>query len=216
MDQDQFRDRGPVNCGGSRPRTVRNTASVRQGRRRIRRFGRRANFTGRDLSTETVFSETAPRVDLRFGVTGDKPVRGDFDGNGRYDVAVYRPSNHNWYIMSSSESQGFFAVEWGADGDIPVPADYDGDGTTDIAVWRPSTGQWWIKGSSAGMMNWTVWGEPTDKPVPADYDGDGKTDIAVWRPSTGTWYIINSADSSIRVQQFGEDGDIPLPNAFIY
>ncbi len=168
------------------------------------------------LASTRVFGESNTLSEINFGVPGDKPVRGDFDGNGRSEVALYRPSNQTWYILSSSFSQGFYTVQWGTAGDIPVPADYDGDGATDIAVWRPSTGQWWILGSNSGPSNWTVWGEPADKPVPADYDGDGKTDIAVWRPSNGNWYIVNSSNSSIRIQQFGQDGDIPLPNAFVY
>ncbi len=171
---------------------------------------------GTQLFYTTPFSKPNTPTNMFFGVPGDWPIRADFNGDGRAEIALYRPSNQNWYVFDGSTGQGFYAVRWGEATDYPVPADYDGDGRTDLAVWRPSTGQWWIRQSSTGNIVVPTWGESTDKAVPADYDGDGRTDIAVWRPSTGTWYIINSADSSIRVQQFGQQGDIPLPSAFIY
>ncbi len=84
-----------------------------------------------------------------FGVAGDKPVVGDFDGDGKHDIALYRRSDHNWYILKTGF--GFFVQTWGEAGDIPVPADYDGDGKTDLAVFRPSTGQWFRMRSTAGF-----------------------------------------------------------------
>jgi VCBS repeat protein len=65
---------------------------------------------------------------------------GDYDGDGRTDIAVYRPGNGTWYIaFSSSNFQSSAAYQWGMSGDIPVPRDYDGDGKTDLAFYRPST-----------------------------------------------------------------------------
>ena len=80
-------------------------------------------------------------TEVQFGAASDVPVRGDFDGDGRNDLAVYRPSNGGWYIQRSNGA-GFLAVNFGASEDIPVAGDFDGDGKTDVSVFRPSNGCW--------------------------------------------------------------------------
>ena len=108
-----------------------------------------ADYDGDDYEDVAVFndgdwyylgSNDARVWHYKFGLPGDKPVIGDFDGDGRIDYAVYRPSNGVWYLQKSTE--GFYAVRWGLPDDLPVPADYDGDGKTDIAVYRD--GIWYI------------------------------------------------------------------------
>src|SRR5271156_912023 len=134
---------------------------------------------------------------------------GDFDGTGRTDYPVWRPSTGTWWILSSFNPGLYFDRAWGISGDVPVPADYDGDGTTDIAVWRPSTGTWFIIPSS-NPTQYIVqqWGIPGDIPMPGDYTGEGQTDFAVFRPSTGTWYILSSFNlGEFIVDQFGVNGD---------
>ncbi len=81
-----------------------------------------------------------------FGLNGDIPVPGDYDGDGAADVAVFRPSIGGWFV--NGQATQFL----GLSSDIPVPGDYDGNGTTDLAVFRPSTGAWFVDGRQPGVL----------------------------------------------------------------
>lgn len=161
----------------------------------------------RDLTWTIARSSDGGQNVYGWGADGDKLVNGDFDADGRADVAVWRGSNGTWYLNQSTA--GYRIVQWGAAGDVPVAGDYDADGKTDLAVWRPSTGVWYIIQSSLGIRT-KQWGEPSDKPLVADFDLDGKDDLAIWRPSSGRWYIVQSSSSIPMIFTWGEPGDKPL------
>lgn len=140
---------------------------------------------------------TATRVSV------NRTSTADFDGDGRSDLSIYRPSDGTWHVLQSGTNT-YRVQPFGLSTDKIVPGDYDGDGRTDNAVFRPSNGDWYVLRSSDGVAMWLNWGISTDKPVPADYDGDGRTDIAVYR--NGTWYIHGESSP----QQFGLSSDIPV------
>ncbi len=113
-----------------------------------------------------------------WGTAGDRPVSGDFDGNGKSDIALYRPANGNWYVIPSVAQNAItpaaqrLTFAWGTAGDIPQPADYDGDRRTDFAVFRPANGTWYLSNSNNGTYNTfsiVPWGNSTDQPATSPY-----------------------------------------------
>ena len=167
-----------------------------------------ANSGGPRSGTLTIAGQT-------FTVTqAARALTGDFDGDRKSDVTVFRPSTGIWYVRNVVTGL-FEFYQWGLNGDIPVQGDYDGDGKADVAVFRPSTSIWYIRNSSApGAPSFLQWGLTGDIPVPGDYDGDGKTDAAVFRPSTGIWYVRDLATNTASFYQWGLNGDIPVPGDY--
>ena len=138
--------------------------------------------------------------------------RFDFDGDGKTDLSVFRPSNAAWYLNQSTN--GFRGVQFGTSSDKLVPADFDGDNKTDIAVFRPSNGTWYRIRSSDNTFSATQFGTSEDIPAPNDYDGDGRADLTVFRPSNGTFYQLRSLNNQVFAQQFGANGDQPIIGDF--
>ena len=151
------------------------------------------------------------------GNIADGPVAGipvpknkiaDFDGDGKTDVSVFRPSTGQWFV-SGTLGPTYSIYEFGVASDLLTPGDFDGDGKTDFAVFRPSDFTWYFR--TKGSFSTRQFGAAGDIPAAADYNGDGKTDIALFRPSTGLWYIAyNDSLNSFATVQFGENGDRPV------
>jgi uncharacterized delta-60 repeat protein len=132
----------------------------------------------------------------------------DFDGDGKTDISIYRPSEGEWWISRSSG--GTFAAPFGSSSAVITPGNFTGDGKTDIAFWRATSGEWFVLRSEDNSYYSFPFGLNGDIPTVGDFDGDGKADVAIFRPSNATWYIRRSAGGET-LQHFGLNGDVPVP-----
>ena len=136
----------------------------------------------------------------------------DFDGDGKTDVSIFRPSSGEWWLTRSSTSQ-IIAAQFGSQTDQPVPADFTGDGKTDTAFFRTTTGEWFMLRSEDASFYSIPFGASNDIPVVGDFDADGKADPAIYRPSTNEWFIQRSSGGTT-ITTFGAAGDLPVPADF--
>lgn len=121
----------------------------------------------------------------------------DFDGDGKVDFTVVRPSNNTWYISKTGGGETYqnFGL---ANEDFVEPGDFDGDGKADISVWRDTTGVWYRFNSGDGTFTAVQFGISGDEPVARDYDGDNKADLAVVRRTNGD-DLVHSPKHRFRV-----------------
>lgn len=167
---------------------------------------RTLDFNNSGKSQLSLFRSGVWKIDGRTDVaaygtaTGDIPIPGDYDGDGKAENAYWGSySPFTWHLPSMPD------VNFGVSGAIPVPADYNGNGRTDPAYWLPSTGQWFVK----NMPTVTYGVSSSYIPLPADYDGDGKADFAVYSISSGNW-----ASQAFSTYNTGGNGAIPVPGDY--
>lgn len=146
-----------------------------------------------------------------WGALGDVCIPGDYDGDGKWDLAVWRETSTPavFYVLKSS-SNTLLSFPFGSAGDDPIiTQDFDGDGKADPAVARNVGGTWiwYIQRSLLGFTAYQFGAAATDQRIRGDFDGDGKADVAVYRDNHGvpanTYFILRSSDQSIQTQAWG-------------
>jgi hypothetical protein len=142
--------------------------------------------------------------------------RSDFDGDGKSDLSVFRPSTGQWYIRQSGGAD--IVRPFGISTDVIAPADYDGDNKVDVAVFRATATagmpDFYVLRSSDNTLQGAEWGTTGDVPVVADYDGDNKDDFAIYRNSLNGFYVLQSQTGTSRFYKFGSPGDKPTCGLF--
>jgi SpoIID/LytB domain protein len=136
---------------------------------------------------------------------------GDFDGDGRTDVAAYNASTGDW-IVGRSNGGGFELATWANFGTRTgwsrhVVGDFTGDGRDDIASYHEPSGRWWVNRSTGSSFTPELWASLgtrsgwTEQLV-GDFTGDGRADIAAYHPSNGAWWVHASTSTRFRTTQW--------------
>jgi hypothetical protein len=182
-----------------------------------------------DANGNFAFDANTDRFRL-FGLNGDIPVAGDWNGTGTQSIGVFRQGvwvldlNNNG-VFDSADKAYFF----GLPGDVPVVGDWNGDGRTKFGVFRCGSGT----GATcsfivdyAGKMAYDqttaktfTYGLPGDKPVVGRWNPSSPVDqIGVFRCPTGwnsCYWVVNSTgtgsySASDQIYNYGLPGDIPI------
>jgi hypothetical protein len=152
-------------------------------------------------------------IALNYGLPGDYPVVGDWDGNGTVTIGIYRNST---FYLRNSNTIGFaeIVVDFGQVGDQPIAGDWDGDGDDTIGIFRPSTAQFFLRNSnSVGPAEMSFFlGNPGDVGLAGDWNADGMDTTGVFRPSDGLLYLkdTNTSGFADYALNYGLPGDKPV------
>jgi len=149
---------------------------------------------------------------VQFGKTGDTPLAGDWNGDGRHGIGVFRPDDCRFFLDDDRDGIANTARTFGAPGDLPVTGDWNGDGITDTGVFRPDTCRFFLDMDGNGTSDLTrVIGRRGDLPITGDWDGDGADGIGVFRPETCRFFMDNNRDGVPDLSRvMGRRGDLPV------
>jgi hypothetical protein len=166
------------------------------------------------------------------GQPGDLPVAGNWNGDQRTDIGIFR--NGTFLLGNVHSAVGFTFIEqlppiaFGQPGDLPVAGDWNGDGIDDVGVFRPGIpGKFILRlpggsGSGGGIFPLPTFPSITfnfgtlgDFPVAGDWDGDGVETVGLFRPGNGgdnaTFLLTNDFNGTPELTfALGTLGNLPL------
>lgn len=170
--------------------------------------------------------------DIDFGLPGDIPIAGDWEGTGRDRIGLFRPSDRTTFFFDFDNSGGYEADQilyFGDPHHIPLVGDWDGDGHDEIGIYDPTNSSFHLdsgniddypKGSvvEADSDMIFVFGDRGDLPIVGDWDGDGDDDVGVFRtndphsPNTNRFYLLinRGPDQKVEFYELGNIGDLPI------
>jgi len=115
-----------------------------------------------------------------FGQTTDRPVVGDWNGDGREEVGFWRSTDRRFRLDTNGNGRwdgtaggDTLTDAFGSAADLPVTGDWNGDGADEIGCWRPTTRQFFLDvnankrwdGATGGDTLTSAFGASTDVPL---------------------------------------------------
>jgi len=150
----------------------------------------------------------SPTVDKQYTfvtyVAGDMPVTGDWNGNGKTSIGIFRynavTGNGDWYldwndngVWNGTPADKLYSFTTYDPADIPVSGDWNGNNKTKIGLFR--NGIWLLDYNGDGIWDGGTVDKQSiftayvsgDRPVTGSWNGDGLTKIGILRGSL--WYV---------------------------
>ncbi len=154
-------------------------------------------------STRTFFLNNGSVNKTVFGLPADTPISGDWNGDGLWDIGVFRNTSHQFILKNGTSTK---VINFGQTTDLPVTGDWNGDGLWDVGVFRPATHTFLLKN---GTTTTTVsFGDSSDLPVTGDWNGDGLWDVGIYRNASRVFWLKTGATYTSVV--YGIPTDLPV------
>lgn len=144
-----------------------------------------------------------------FGGTSSTPLLGDWNADGRTDIAMYNSGSWSFATSTATSFQTGTVSPLSFGSGIPLTGDFNGDGVIDIGTY--SNGSWQVAlgtgsgFSPAGSFSRSL-GSSSSTPLTGDFNGDGYTDIGVVDSGTVTVAPSNGnsfSQSAVWLTSFG-------------
>jgi len=171
---------------------------------------------------------------VTFGIKGDLPVIGDWNGDGYDEIGVCRPDQdgksyfylvtRHWSSLSTNAGSADKTIPFGSyPKDIPIVGDWDGNGKDDVGGFLSENAKFYLytldlDGSKVKSYKDFSFGNPGDIPIAGDWDGNGKDEIGIFRypypnnSNTNAFYFAFDLNNlnGIEPVGYGDKGDYPL------
>jgi len=175
---------------------------------------------------------------VQFGLDTDIPVIGDWDGDGKDEIGVFRPSDdkgiskfylvtRNWSDLGDKAGDADKCIDFAPyPTNVPITGDWDGDGYDGIGGFNPENNVFYLykldlDTSSSKSYKDVPFGATGDIPFIGDWDGDGKDELGVFRspypaenPGTNAFYCDRKLTGD--QHELGEIGNYGKPKPYTY